>query len=208
MRTLRLRRLVLRAVIVLSAVACSRGRPPADTATPVAPTTDEVSPAGDAGAAGPAAEVAATAVVDVPVEAPAPVAAPASIPGLVARWSVQSLWGGERIEIGAGGEMLYVILAGAGSPGSQDREYRGTATPEELERLRSTLAENGVCDLRSERETGIPDEGHPTLDVAFPDLQCTVSMWDGEWLERPAPRACQEAVHALARRLVPPQNPS
>jgi hypothetical protein len=28
-------------------------------------------------------------------------------------------------------------------------------------------------------------------------------LWDGEWLERDGPRACQEALHAIARRFVP-----
>jgi hypothetical protein len=215
-------RLVARIVpvcLLAALLGCSARRTGADTATVPQPDGRDAAPA----ETGPTVAVDSATTADTSATPPADVAVPAdasavpvetsvAAPGdagaadaspVVVRWNVSTLWGGERIEISAGGQVLYVVLAGPGSPGGREQEYRGTATPAEMEGLRKTFDDNDVCDIESERETGIPDEGHPTLQVSFPGMECTISLWDGEWLERDKPRACQEALHAIARRFVP-----
>jgi len=130
----------------------------------------------------------------------------AAADGVVARWGVETLWGGERIEISADGSVLYVVLVGAAGRGQPDQEYRGTVTADDLVRLRRTFEEHDLCELRSGRD-GIPDEGFPSLTVAFPGLACTVALWDGEWLEGDDARPCQELLHELARRFLPAASP-
>jgi hypothetical protein len=191
------------ACLLAAFLACSARRTGSDTTSVPQPDGVDALPA----ESGPAVETPAT---NDGGSGPAPeaVAAPgdggaANASSVAVRWSVQSLFGGERIEISADGQVLYVVLAGPGSPGGQQQEYHGTLTPAELEGLRKTFDDNDLCEIESERETGIMDEGHPALEVHFPGMECTISLWDGEWLERSAPKACQEALHALARRFVP-----
>jgi hypothetical protein len=194
--------------LLAALLGCSARRTGADTATVPQPDGHDAVPA----ETGPTAAADSATAADTSASPPEDAAAPAdasstapvetssAAPGdagaavaspVVVRWGVATLWGGERIEISADGQVLYVVLAGPGSPGGREQEYRGTATPAEMEGLRKTF------------ETGIPDEGHPTLQVSFPGMECTISLWDGEWLERDEPRACQEALHAIARRFVP-----
>jgi len=196
----------LLALSLAAAFACSGRRSASDTATEPRPDGNATpEPRPDEGTATPATPDG-EAGPDTGAAAVDGGSADATAPQFAVRWSVQSLFGGERIEITPDGQVLYVILGGPAT-GGQGQEYRGTATAAEMETLRRTFEENEVCELESERETGIPDEGHPTLQVALPGMECMVSMWDGEWLEREGPKACQEAVHAIARRLVPAAAP-
>jgi hypothetical protein len=64
--------------------------------------------------------------------------------------------------------------------GERTIETTGAATPTELEKLANGLRSNRCCELRSERELGVPDEGHTHMRLGFDGLSCDVSLWDNE----------------------------
>jgi hypothetical protein len=121
---------------------------------------------------------------------------------VVLEWGVsQGLWGTERLAVRADGGITYDFEP---VQGRDLAPVHGTAalSSEELEALRRTLAEQDVCSLQSERP-GIPDEGMPRLTLAFPDLECSVQLWDGEWRDGAQAGPCAVAVQGLVQRARP-----
>ncbi len=86
-------------------------------------------------------------------------------------------------------------------PGVPDQVKRGTISPAELRALRDSLAAAGCCSLASQRQVGVPDEGHTNLNVGFMGLVCRVSLWDNEWHQQATAAACAKLLDPLRRRL-------
>lgn len=116
--------------------------------------------------------------------------------GVVLHWGVsQGLWGAEVLEVKADGEVT--LHFDPADPAQETVDGSFDLTPEEMETLRRTLEEHDVCDIESGRD-GIPDEGHPGLNVSWGSIQCRVSAWDGEW-DEDAPEILA-AINELRRR--------
>lgn len=132
--------------------------------------------------------------------APAP-SATASMPAdvVIVRWAVsQGLWGSELFEIRGDGHAQYDFHPADPSQAAVRGARR--ATPAELEALHRALVDQDFCHLPASARLGIPDEGRPTLTVAFPDLRCSHTLWDGEWREMARAHACEQAVATLRER--------
>ena len=120
---------------------------------------------------------------------------------LFLRWEVSHPhWGHEKIEVMQDGEARYWLQAPKTQGG---RSQRGALklSPEDLEALQGTFKEQKLCALSSTREAADANESKPTLEVHAGSLECSVSLWFGEWKEAGAAAACLQAVAALRTRL-------
>jgi hypothetical protein len=111
-------------------------------------------------------------------------------------WGGTSHFGSDSFTIRADGTLRKELTR----PGQPVEVETGTATAAELGALQDALEAAGCCALASQREIGVPDEGHTTLALAFPDLACVVSLWDNEWHELPAAARCGEVLEPLRSR--------
>jgi hypothetical protein len=102
-------------------------------------------------------------------------------------------WGRELLEVGADGVVHYVLEA----PGRDPVQAELTLSAEELEALSARTLEAHPCDLRSGRTEGGPNESQPSLEVALPEAQCTVTLFFDEWRELPDARALSQLVSEL-----------
>ncbi len=143
--------------------------------------------------------VAETARTEAAAPAPVPDAAPA-VPAPdqpVVSFGGGSVFGSEALVILPGGSASETIRR----PGDPDRVTRGMLDPKELAALRDQLKSAACCALRSQRTTGVPDEGHTNLNLGFPGQVCSVSLWDNEWHDLPAAVKCAAILDPVRRRL-------
>ena len=120
------------------------------------------------------------------------------MPGpLAVRWAVsQGLWGEEVFEIQESGLAHYTFVPVTGHT-LAPVDASTTLTESQLGELRDVLNDSGFCDIEPEREAGIPDEGRPSLSVDSGSINCTVSLWDGEWDDNPDADAVASKIRAL-----------
>ena len=113
-------------------------------------------------------------------------------------WGVsQGLWGEEALTVDGRGNARYHFKSERGK-GTVDTARRLSAA--DLEPVRAATRGAAFCALRSARD-GIDDEGRPTLTVTHGARRCSVTLWDGEWEERPEARPAWDAMHALIERM-------
>jgi hypothetical protein len=114
---------------------------------------------------------------------------------VVVRWHVaQEGFGTETLEVRRDGRVSYSHLpVDPDSPVLSEGHTQLSAA--ELGALVRTIREARVCPLRSER-AGLPYEGQATLELAAEELDCSITMWDGEWVERGRP--VWDAIRAVA----------
>ena len=146
----------------------------------------------------PPVEIAAAAA-DAAPRAPAPDASPA----VPAPDQPVVSFGGASV---FGSESLVILPTGSASetirrPRKPDQVKSGMLQPKELAALRDGLKSAGCCALTSQRTVGVPDEGHTNLNLGFPGLVCSVSLWDNEWSELPAAKTCAAILERVSRRL-------
>lgn len=72
---------------------------------------------------------------------------------------------------------------------------------DDIEALVKILRERKFCALKAADRPGVPDEARPRIEVHYGGLDCTISMWDGQWHETEDARESLEAVEALAKRV-------
>ncbi|MGZ3454386.1 MAG: hypothetical protein ACXVEF_32570 [Polyangiales bacterium] len=60
---------------------------------------------------------------------------------------------------------------------------------------------NSFCALTSGRSTGVPDEARPTIRAHVAEIDCAVTLWDGEWRDNKRAHACLTAVEAFGSAL-------
>ncbi|HUS64827.1 MAG TPA: hypothetical protein VMZ28_09815 [Kofleriaceae bacterium] len=114
------------------------------------------------------------------------------------QWGVsQGLWGQEELTIDGTGQARYHFTSARGK-GTVDTARRLAAA--DLEAIREATASAAFCALRPARD-GIPDEGQPTLTVTHGARTCSVTLWDGEWEERPEARPAWDAMNVLIERM-------
>lgn len=114
------------------------------------------------------------------------------------QWGVsQGLWGEEQLTIDGTGQARYHFTSARGKA-SVDTARRLPAA--DLEPIRKATAGDAFCALRPARD-GVPDEGQPTLTVTHGARTCSVTLWDGEWEERPEAQPAWEAMHVLIERM-------
>lgn len=115
---------------------------------------------------------------------------------IVLVWGVsQALWGAEIFQVQLDGVVHYTF-----EPGFNEYleaiDVTMTLSDAQLAELRQTLVDHDFCDIESERELGIPDEGRPNVAVDWGDINCSVSLWDGEWRENPDAAAIVAVIRA------------
>jgi hypothetical protein len=146
----------------------------------------------------PVPEETATSV-EPDVKAPAIDAAPA-VPGPdrpVVSFGGASVFGADSFVILPDGSARFSFER----PGKPAEVKSGMISPEELRALVGEMKAARCCALTSQRTMGVPDEGHTTLYLGFPDLVCSVSLWDNEWHELASAAACAKPLGRLRRRL-------
>ena len=125
-------------------------------------------------------------------------APPSGLPnGVTLRYGVSHMGGSIAFEVKDDGAAEYTATAGP----TGNKHVRATATKEEIASLASVLRANRFCSLSSSRSKGVPDEARPSVRVRLQGLDCAVTLWDGEWHDDPAARACLSAVEDLGRAL-------
>lgn len=108
------------------------------------------------------------------------------------RWTVsQGLWGREVFEVKRDRVGHYEFVP-AGDRTAKSRDI--TASVEALDAIARAARASSFCADKSSR-LGIPDEGKPTLELHLDGVDCTVSLWDGEWRERQ--KTVMDLVQAL-----------
>ena len=121
----------------------------------------------------------------------------ADSPDAVVVWGVsQFFWGQELLVVERDGTARYDFRPAEHGKSGRSVHNSVRLPQSEVERVHADLVAHQVCGLTSKRN-GIPDEGMPTLRVRFPDLSCTVSLWDGEWSGNPDAHACLDAVDRM-----------
>ena len=116
---------------------------------------------------------------------------------VVLQWAVsQGLWGEEVFEVQENGLAHYTFVPVTGHT-LAPVDASTTLTEDQLEELREVLEDNDFCDIEAEREAGIPDEGRPTLSVDWESINCSVTLWDGDWSDISDADAVATAIRAL-----------
>jgi hypothetical protein len=122
---------------------------------------------------------------------------------VLVEWYVsQALWGEERLTIDEQGLVKYDFTSADQRVPPRHRLAR--LSEAQVGRLGKMMQQRHCCQLKSHRD-GIPDEGQPSLRLDFPlygDLRCQVSLWDGEWRDRPEAAACALPVENLRKTFV------
>ncbi len=118
-------------------------------------------------------------------------------PGVALRYGVSHMGHSTSFEVKAGGAAEYTSTGGP----EGKKHLRATATEAEVGALTDVLRKNRFCSLTSGRSTGVPDEARPSISARLADLDCTVTLWDGEWYGDPKARACLHAVEAFGQAL-------
>jgi hypothetical protein len=71
--------------------------------------------------------------------------------------------------------------SGWGSEGATPAHVQWKVPPADLQTLLETLSDQSVCKLHGSGRSPVPEEHNATLELAFPGLQCTVSMLENDW---------------------------
>jgi hypothetical protein len=74
---------------------------------------------------------------------------------------VQGLWGGRRIRVTDGGQMVVQIV----QPGMIEQRYELRLSPSDFQQLLRVLIENDFLTLHPADRPGIPDEARPAITV-------------------------------------------
>lgn len=118
-------------------------------------------------------------------------------PGVLLQYAVSHMSGAISFEVRVDGAAEY---SASGGPGGE-KHVAARATPTEIDALASVLRKNHFCSLTSHRSTGVPDEARPSIRARIAEMDCTVTLWDGEWRDDAAANACLRAVEAFGSTL-------
>lgn len=84
----------------------------------------------------------------------------------------------EHVQVRSNGDVSFTTSTG-GAPGSAEHLSLEKAQVQELDELFRTQR---ACELAHDPGyTPAPDEGQTTLELAFPDQQCKIVLWNREW---------------------------
>ena len=169
---------------LLALVSCSSPTPPADERARPVPAPEERSRDATTAAA------TAPQAVDAGAQVPAP-------PQPVVSFGGAGRFGADSFVILPDGSARSSFTA----PGRPAEVKSGRVAPTDLRALRDALRVAGCCTLASQRTTGVPDEAHTTLQLGFPGLACSVSLWDNEWHDLPTAAGCVKQLDTIRRRL-------
>lgn len=124
-------------------------------------------------------------------------APPSGLPaGVLLRYGVAYMGGETSFEVHADGTTDYA----ADRPGGKKR-VRAKATPAEIDALARVLRDHRFCSLTSHRSKGVPDEARPSIRAHVAEMDCAVTLWDGEWRDDADAFACLSAVEAFGAKL-------
>lgn len=97
---------------------------------------------------------------------------------LVVTWATSGTHSSERIELESNGRGHYTRA----TDGVTEKEDDVVLDNDQLAELAEMLRAHRVCELVDDPAyTPVPGEGKTTLDLAFPDLRCKITLWDFEW---------------------------
>lgn len=114
----------------------------------------------------------------------------------VVMWATPRATGEERIELVGNGDITFIAI----NNGAEDRSETNRLAREQLAELHDMLREHRACELAHEADyTPGADELQTTLTLAFPDLQCRVTLWAGEW-QRGHARDIADTMRSMRRR--------
>jgi hypothetical protein len=94
-------------------------------------------------------------------------------------WVSARAGGEERIEVRSNGDIQYMATNG----GVEDKpESAMRLTKDQVRELGDLLRSQRACELTHDPGYAPEvDESQTTLAIAFPDQQCKVTLWNGEW---------------------------
>ncbi len=91
-------------------------------------------------------------------------------------FDVQGLWGGRRIRVTDGGQMIVQVVQRR----MIEQRYELRPSPSDFRQLLSVLIDNDFLTLQPAERPGIPDEARPTITVVnAAGEKCTVAKWAG-----------------------------
>ncbi|APR86014.1 Hypothetical protein A7982_11363 [Minicystis rosea] len=180
--------------ISASSAACTHSAPAQPTAASPKPPSADASPEPPSKDASPSPPQASANAPDAPTPPPPP----KMDADLVLRWrAAQPLWGEEIFEVHPDGRAHYSFVPTRGRNGPA-RAQQVKVSEEALARLAETARRVGFCAMQWQRY-GIPDEAAPTLVLKLPGVSCGVTLWDGEWEQRPGPREIAQIVKEMSK---------
>jgi hypothetical protein len=119
---------------------------------------------------------------------------------IVVRVGIHHFKGSYAYEVDSQGNAKHMSSRGHGMDEDAKTVY-AKVDANELHQLAKVLRDHHLCSKRSSDRPGIPDEAHPSVAVKLEDVDCRVSMWDGEWRDDSDAHACLEALEALGSKI-------
>jgi hypothetical protein len=116
----------------------------------------------------------ATAACVLPEESPPP-----QLDGqtsIISLSDIHGLWGGYALTIYDAGT-VYVRHVDRDRSPHLDRRYKSRLKPQELEQLKTLIADSGYFEFREKHRSGIPDEARPHIAVSFGGRELETAKW-------------------------------
>jgi hypothetical protein len=96
----------------------------------------------------------------------------------VVTWATSGTSATERIELEASGDGHYT----SATDGAPEKDERVILDKDQFNELAEMFRAHRVCELTDDPAyVPVPGEGKTTLEVAFPDLHCKVTLWNYTW---------------------------
>ncbi len=97
-----------------------------------------------------------------------------------------------------------IIEVSRGAPYPLPRKKRvALLSAEQLHEIADFMRDEDCCDLRSRRSKPHSDESRLTFDIRLEDLDCQVTLLDGERDDIPHAKACYGYLDSLANNTLP-----
>jgi len=118
----------------------------------------------------------------------------------VLRFGVSHMGGSVSFVVRNDGTAVYETSRGP----EGDLRVDSKVSKAEMQKLAETLTQHDCCSLTSSRTSGVADEARPGFSVRLGELDCEVSLWDGEFRDDEDAKACLAAVEGLGTKLRSP----
>jgi hypothetical protein len=118
-------------------------------------------------------------------------------PPEVLRFGVSHMSGSYRFVVYEDGHATYEENGGE----RPEKKVETRVTKEELAALAKTLREHDLCGKRGSSRKAVPDEARPGVAIRLEELDCRVTMLDGDWRDDDHAKAALAALESFGRSI-------